>query len=175
MLSRFRIIITKELYKKLKIKLYVFPKLGININLDHFFKKYQKASLKEKITYINNDLNDIIMSKRLMLDLLKIIKFRKINIKINYNYLKYPNEYIYLSLWNGLSGIKNFIDKYARGIDNEYYNVDICQNSNSLYIYIDMIFPITYLILIGLKNIKIITKGIIKHGTSNKRVIKTIR
>lgn len=175
MLSRIRIIINKEINSKIKIKLYLFPKLGININLDRFIKRYQKATFEERITYFNNDLQKMFMSKGLMFDLLKIIKFRKIQVIIAYDYIKYPNEYIYLSLINGLSFIKNFLDKHARCIESEHYDVDICQNKSSLYIYVDMIFPLVYLVLIGLKNIKIIIKGIIKHGTSNKRVVKTIR
>lgn len=160
MLSRIRLVIIKD--KQLKIKIYIFPKLGININLDRFFRKFKKATSEEKIKIIKKDFNKIYQNKKMFNDLIKIIKVRKINVVINYDYAYYPNEYIYFILWFCLSYLKNFVDKHVRCVKEELYNVDICQKSNNLFIYLDVIFPTMFLILIGIKYFKFFLKGDLK-------------
>lgn len=173
-LSRIRIVIIKELKKEPIVKLYIFPKLSLNISLDKFIKKYKESRIEEILDLLTEDIKSLYSYRNLIYDIVKVSRIRKINININYNYISYSNDYVYIFLWNLVSIIKMFFDKNTRQIDDEYYYVDICQKENDFYLYIDMIFPIIFLILTGIKNIKIIIKGIIKNGTSNKRTFKTV-
>ena len=114
-------------------------------------------------------------NKKLLFDFLNIIRIRKIKINCFYDYLKYPSLYIYLFGWYSLSYQKNFLDKHVKRVDKEEYNLIISSDINDAYIYVDLVFPIISFIFILIKNFKVIIKGIIKHGTSNKRAIKTFR
>ena len=168
-----RIIITRDYSSKIKVSLYILPKLSIKLNLDSFLKKYNCLSKSKKIEYIKKQLTNLRNNNKILIDIAKICRIRKIIIKAHYNYIKYPSTFIYFTLWNCLSLVKNVIDKYVYKVDKEEYQVVISSN-NDVYIYLDIVFPLILLIFISIKNIKFITKEIIKYGSSNKRTIKTI-
>lgn len=174
MLTRFRIVIKKDFNKGLLINLYIFPKLSIKLNVEKYFKKYKDGSFKNIIGFLLEDISLLNDSRSIIKSLLKISRVRKVEVLVNYSVSYISNIYLYCALWTLLSYTKNLFDKHARRIDNEYYNINICQECSGLYIYLDMIFPFALLLFIGLKNIKIIIKGILKHGSSNKRTSKAI-
>ena len=163
LLSRIRIVISKEENQKITTTLYIFPKLGIKINIDKFFKKYNTILSKN----ILKDLQLILNIKQVIFDFIKILKIRKINIEISYNYLSFPNIYIYFILWNTLSITKYYLDNNVRCVGEENYIVNISNNKNNVKVYIDIIFPLIFLIFVLIKNINVIMKGIIKYGSSN--------
>ena len=169
---RIRVVIRKDNFEKAKIELYIFPKLNIKINLDFMLNKFNCLSINQKAQYIKDSISNLNNKKKIIYDFLKICRLRNIQIKIDYNYIKYPSTLFYVFIWNVLGFIKNFTNKHIRKIDKEDYLILFSENNN-IHIYIDMIFPVILLIYISIKNSKFIIKEIIKHGTSNKRTFKT--
>ena len=174
-LSRIRIVVLKNINEKLNIKAYIIPKLGIKINLNKYFDKFKNQSFSSILSMIKLEIENANSKKKLLFDFLNIIRIRKIKINYFYDYLKYPRLYIYLFGWYSLGYQKNFLDKHVKRVDKEEYNLVISSDINDAYMYVDLVFPIISFIFILIKNFKVIIKGIIKHGTSNKRTIKAFR
>lgn len=174
LITRIRFELIKPFNKMPTIKIYFFSKLGFKINIIKLLEKYQVNDLSKRYKHINDDIASLFENNKFLKDLLKISRVRKIDIRVNYSFLEYQNIYIYFVLWNVLSIFKYIFDKYTKKVNHEYYNVNICQNTNGLYIYLDVTFPLSLLILTVLKNIKTIIRGIRKHGTSNKRTSQVI-
>ena len=174
-LSRIRIVVLKNINEKLNIKAYIIPKLGIKINLNKYFDKFKNQSFSSILSMIKLEIENANSKKKLLFDFLNIIRIRKIKINYFYDYLQYPSLYIYIFGWYSLSYQKNFLDKHVKRVDKEEYNLVISSDINDAYMYVDLVFPIISFIFILIKNFKVIIKGIIKHGTSNKRTIKAFR
>ena len=172
-LSKIRIIVYKNINEKLNFKVYILPKLGIKFKLNKLLSRYKNQTFTNMLMIIINEVKNIEDRKKFCHDFLRIINVRSIKINYYYDYLKYPSSYVYLLAWLNLSYIKSLLDKYTNRVDKEDYNVIISSNINDAYIHVDFVFPILSFIYILIKNFKVIIKGIIKHGTSNKRTIKT--
>lgn len=168
LLSRIRIVISKEVNEKININIYLFPKIGVKLNLNKFFTRYKNKTFNEKINNLKNDLTTTFENKNLIIDVLKIIRIRKIYIDIYYDFITVPNIYIYFIIWNLLSITKNYLDNHVRSVNEEKYMIYVDTRTNDIKVYLDIIFPTVFLIFIFLKNIISIMKGIKKYGSSNK-------
>lgn len=170
---KFRLIVEKKQSNKISLSFYLYIFNLFKINLSKLFTKYQEVDLKILLKKINENPRIIKDLKKLLFDLLKIIKVNEISIIVNYNYFDYSNPYVYWGLWNLMSFIKMFLDKYVKTVQKEKYIVNITK-TNNVELLFDIFFSIRLLILIGIKHIKTIIKGVKIYGTSNKRTTKVV-
>lgn len=162
-----RLVIYKKLDEKINIDLYILPKLNIRIDVDKLLKKYSNKSLLEKVNLFFKDFKLVIDNKKTLKDLLKKVTVRNIKINIYYDYINYPNTYIFFTYWFLLSSIKRTADGSFKKVKKEDYCVFIKEGTNDIYMYIDLIVPIYKILLVGVKNIKIILRSLKKNESSN--------
>lgn len=183
--SKLKIKIYKRGSGKLELDIYFLFFAHINLNLTRIFDKYLKThSTKENINTILSNIRLFINNNKIIEKILNKVAVKKIYLITGYN-TNNPLFYPYLTVfnWSIVSSVKNFVDRYFKKVDNEYYQV-MMNDESKKGINIDALFSVRVIsilivILIRFKEfiklIKYIRKGKEENGrklSTNQSVIK---
>lgn len=183
--SKLKIKIYKRGSGKLELDIYFLFFAHINLNLTRIFDKYLKThSTKENINTILSNIRLFINNNKIIEKILNKVTVKKIYLITGYN-TSNPLFYPYLTVlnWSIVSSVKNFVDRYFKKVDNEYYQV-MMNDESKKGINIDALFSVRIIsilivILIRFKEfiklIKYIRKGKEENGrklSTNQSVIK---
>lgn len=183
--SKLKIKIYKRGSGKLELDIYFLFFAHINLNLTRIFDKYLKThSTKENINTILSNIRLFINNNKIIEKILNKVTVKKIYFITGYN-TSNPLFYPYLTVlnWSIVSSVKNFVDRYFKKVDNEYYQV-MMNDESKKGINIDALFSVRVIsilivILIRLKEfiklIKYIRKGKEENGrklSTNQSIIK---
>lgn len=183
--SKLKIKIYKRGSGKLELDIYFLFFAHINLNLTRIFDKYLKThSTKENINTILSNIRLFINNNKIIEKILNKVTVKKVYFITGYN-TSNPLFYPYLTVlnWSIVSSVKNFVDRYFKKVDNEYYQV-MMNDESKKGINIDALFSVRVIsilivILIRFKEfiklIKYIRKGKEENGrklSTNQSVIK---
>ena len=183
--SKLKIKIYKRGSGKLELDIYFLFFAHINLNLTRIFDKYLKThSTKENINTILSNIRLFINNNKIIEKILNKVTVKKVYFITGYN-TSNPLFYPYLTVfnWSIVSSVKNFVDRYFKKVDNEYYQV-MMNDESKKGINIDALFSVRVIsilivILIRFKEfiklIKYIRKGKEENGrklSTNQSIIK---